>query len=70
MAVQTLQNNASVRAFHDGGIKGTSNKDSASTNKTCEVLGKTEGVSDVVVDGFVPGVNFNVTQGVALRLLT
>ena len=64
VAVQSLQNNASVRSFHDGDIKGTSNKDSALRNKTCEVLGKT-GVSDVVVDGFVPGVNFDVTQGIA-----
>ena len=56
VAVQSLQNNASVKSFHDGDIKGTSNKDSALRNKTCVVLGKT-GVSDVIVDGFVSDVN-------------
>ena len=64
MAVQSLQNNASVKSFHDDDIKGTSNKDSALRNKTCVVLGKI-GVSDVIVDGFVSGVNLDVTQGVA-----
>ena len=29
VAVQSLQNNASVQSFHDGDIKGTSNKGSA-----------------------------------------
>ena len=62
--MQSLQNNASVKSFHDGHIKGISNKKSALTNKTCEILGKT-GVSDVMVDGFVSGVNLDVTQGVA-----
>ena len=33
-------------------------------NKTCVVPRKT-GVSDVIVDAFVSGVNFDVTQGVA-----
>ena len=51
LAVQSLQNNASVKSFHDGDIKGISNKDNALRNKTCVVLGKT-GVSDVIVDGF------------------
>ena len=38
VAVQSLKNNDSVKAFHDGDIKGTSNKDSSLTNKTCEVV--------------------------------
>ena len=64
VSVQFLQNNASVKSFRDGDIKGTSNKDSALRNKTCVVLGKT-GVSDVIVDGFVSDINHDVTQGVA-----
>ena len=39
----------------------------APPTKTCVVLGKT-GVSDVIVDGFVSGVNLDVTQGVASLL--
>ena len=62
--VQSLQNNASVKFFHDGDIKGTSKKDCALRDKTCVILGKT-GVSDVIVDGFVSDVNLDVTQGVA-----
>ena len=42
VAVQSLKNNASVKAFRNGDIKDTSNKDSALTNKTCEVVGKLE----------------------------
>ena len=38
VAVQSLQNNASVQSFHDGDIKGTSTKDSALKYKTCVVL--------------------------------
>ena len=60
VAVQSLQNNASRQAFHDDDIKGTSNKDSALTHKTCEFVEKTGDISDIVVDGFVPGVNFDV----------
>ena len=59
-----LLNNASVKAFHDSDIKGTSNKDSVLRNETCVVLGQ-PGVSDITVDGFVSGVNMDVTQGVA-----
>ena len=64
VAGQSLQNNASVKSFHDGDIKGISNKNSALRDKTCLILGKT-GVSDAIVDGFVSGVNLDVTQGVA-----
>ena len=39
VALQSLQNNASVKSFYDSDIKGTSNKDSALRDKTCEVLG-------------------------------
>ena len=69
VTVQPLQNNASVKAIHDGDIKDTSNKDSALTNETCEVVQKTGGVSDIAGDGLIHGADFGVTQGVIIIII-
>ena len=42
VALQSLQNNDSVKALHDGYIKGTSNKDSALKTKLVKYLIKLE----------------------------
>ena len=48
VAVQSLKNNASVKSFLDGDVKGTSNKDSALRDKTCRfviILDITQGLA-------------------------